>query len=95
MKDYGIIHRRKLARDIETHMLCKCCIADIRKGGKPVNMDVSELGVSVSSMTSSFACIFTIQCRQKLHSYTIEPSRRVIPSDDKETPPGQKKEDDP
>jgi len=33
MKDYGIIHHQKLAKHIETYMLCKCCVAEIIKGG--------------------------------------------------------------
>jgi len=64
MKDYGIIHRCKIARDIEMYMLCKCCVADVLSGVAPVNMDIKELGVMVHSMTSSFACILTIECRK-------------------------------
>ncbi len=84
MKDYGIIHRRKIARDIETYMLCKCCVADVLSGVAPANTDIKELGVTVRSMTSSFACILTVECRKKLHSFNVEPTRRVIQSDNKE-----------
>jgi len=68
-------------------MLCKkCCVADMMKGGSPVNMDINELGVTLCSKTSSFVCILTVECKKKLHSYTIESPRRAIPSDDKGMP---------
>jgi len=62
LKDYGIIPCCKLAQDIEANMLCKCCVSDMLKAKKPVDIGINELGVKVTSMTSSFACILTIEC---------------------------------
>jgi len=42
-------------------------------------------------MTSSFACLLTIQCKKKKHFYTIEPTRRVLPNDNKGSPPAKKR----
>jgi len=86
LKDYGLVPLRKLVRDIENNMLCKCCVSDMLQGGSPVNVDVKDLGVKVTSTTSSFACLLPVQCRKNLHSYTIEPPRRDIPSSTKGKP---------
>jgi len=67
-------------------MLCKCCVANMLKEGQPVNMDVKNLGAKVTSTTSSFACILTMECCKKLHSYMIKLPRRVIPSSTKGAP---------
>jgi len=92
LKDYSIVHRHKLQWDIKANMLCKCCVAEMLHSPQPVDVDIKELGVTVCSKTSSFACILTVECWRKMHSYTIEPSRREIP-DENTGVPGAKKED--
>jgi len=91
LKDYGIIHCHKLQWEIEGNMLCKCCVAEMLHGPQPVNVDIKELGVTVRSKTSSFACILTVECWRKMHSYTIELTRREIPDENTHVPGAKKR----
>jgi len=78
LKDYDLFSKLTLENDIKGKMSCKCYIADYLKvmHNKQANMDVNDFGLNVTSKSSAFATILTVECHSGKHSFVTKPLRR-------------------
>jgi len=88
LKDYGLIMRETLERELQTGLLCKHCVREFFASNKSdsatcINLDDSELHVTTT--TSAFACLVQVTCRRGKHGFVVEPPRRNMKKEEKES----------
>jgi len=79
LKDYGLIMRETLERELQTGLVCKHRIQeflDSNNCNTATRANLKDFELHVTSTTSTFACLVHVSCHCGKHGFVVEPPRR-------------------
>jgi len=74
MKGNGIFPHGCLEKQVQTKLVCACCIEDeLKKKKFAKDVRITNATLKVTSIICAFVCSLTVECHSGLHSFTVEP----------------------